>query len=277
MCEISSQELTLTSVYYDVRKPPRQVLKFLLMFFSSILVLQFTFLRSIRFDRVNHRKSYRNPEQEEHDQHSSNALNFSSTGSEKLKLEGFYLNEIVIELFLLLNTLSDSIFDELKSWYDLFQRKKHVTCGAGIWNTWLHRFQVPSYIPLLLNNLIIASITGTLLYTFLFYVASESLALYEDVGLQLEGYSYFGLQCYHRFIPWDRIHGVYINENFHRFQVIYVLCIVWRDSTSHIRTSVAFQETLPRIALLQKVYKRLQYSLCHSEECSYSVPSTKAP
>lgn len=100
-----------------------------------------------------------------------------------------------------------------------------------------------------------------LVFTFLFFnfscaVRRESVYLSVPIGLQIKAVFFLGNKS-STFIPWSSIQDFLIVEVISRQSVIYCLIVVIQDLDG-VSYVTLFENTKPRLAVLEKVYKKLQ-------------------
>lgn len=99
-------------------------------------------------------------------------------------------------------------------------------------------------------------------------VLYESVKVISGYGIQLETHRGFQLPLLpiihltskRRFVPSPFIQDVVINEGLSRWNVRYYICII-KDTGRQVTLEVAFENLLPRLAVLEIVYHKIQESL----------------
>nr|CAH0102510.1 unnamed protein product [Daphnia galeata] len=99
-------------------------------------------------------------------------------------------------------------------------------------------------------------------------IPTESLLVVKTVGLQITTIFASGRKSA-KFISWERIQGVVINETITMHQVLFYLAILLKyghGTTTEILP--IFQHSLPRLDCLKKIYKSIhlivnQYKVQH--------------
>lgn len=87
-------------------------------------------------------------------------------------------------------------------------------------------------------------------------VRKESVYLCVPIGLQLSANFLLGYKS-NKFIPWSIIQDFLIVEVITRQTVIYCLIVLLEDTNGACYVTL-FENTKPRIAILEKVYRKLQ-------------------
>ena len=104
-------------------------------------------------------------------------------------------------------------------------------------------------------------VTGIFLFLWFircFQIEKEIITIFPSFGIQFEYILYSGFKINTKFIIWNDIDTIIINEGFTMFNVYYYLAILPKNKNKN-KLFIPFKKFIPRLNILLPIYKEIKF------------------
>ncbi|KAB0790584.1 hypothetical protein PPYR_02923 [Photinus pyralis] len=136
-----------------------------------------------------------------------------------------------------------------------FIHRQLVTLSASA--LFIHILMVFQFINLtvFINILCLLIFYGYILLTSVHF---EKVIIVENLGYQFEEHYNYGRSV--RFVSWDNVKSVFINEVLSKQRVLYILAVLVSDDTKTVNNIIPlFKKIMPRLQCLEFIYRHIEH------------------